>query len=127
MKLLAVLGLVCSLGVSVQPAMAQAAEAEYCDFQLYAPSPDDEEQGRLVLQRSDLKSMRWGTENDVVYWYIDVADHALDTWQEAVSDSVGLSMPIYCGEVLVAEPTIRAPLGAEFKVAGLAGEADRWK
>lgn len=111
----------------LQALIAQLDGAEYCDFRLYAPGLDANGQRTLVLQRADLTSMRWGTENNIVYWYIDVADHAMDKWQESVNDSVGLSMPIYCGDVLVAEPTIRAPLGAEFKVAGLEDEARRWK
>lgn len=114
-------------GITTDSASAQADNAEYCDFRLYAPAQSDGESDILVLQRSDLQGMSWSEEGDWLFWNIEVADHAMTKWNDAIADSVGLSMSVYCGEELIASPVIRMPLGQKFKVTGMETEAGRWK
>lgn len=103
------------------------SNAEYCDFRLYAPDEAESDTGNLLLERSDLNNMFWAEEDGWLYWYIEVADHARDEWEQVISESVGLSISIYCGDELIANPTIRAPLGYEFKIAGLESNQRRWQ
>ena len=103
------------------------SNAEYCDFRLYAPAEEEGDRSNLLLQRSDLNKMVWTEDNGWLFWNIEVAEHARGEWEQIINDSVGLTLSIYCGDELIASPTIRAPLGYEFKIAGMENSQRRWK
>lgn len=107
----------------------ETENAEYCDFRLYLPSEKKGASDTLLLERSDISTLRTTIDendnNNGLQWQIEVADHALSRWKTASKKHIGLPMRIYCGDELIASPVVRAPLGKQFKVMGMKEDARR--
>ncbi len=101
----------------------ETENAEYCDFRLYLPSEKKGASDILLLERSDIDTLRTTIDendnNNGLQWTIEVADHALSKWKAASKEHIGLPMRIYCGDELISNPVVRAPLGKKFIVTGM--------